>query len=272
MVLVLWDMTTRTLIVAVTMGLAGCGDAVRERDGNFSISETASFGPHTSTRASLRHGRKKLTSSLMSWSVDPRNPDRIVFEAVEPCGAWYYDGQAKSLRRVGGRNDYVEPRADLRSGHKPDSIEVAQRAAKWSPDGIHFWLTGLSLAVVDGRTGSRVRIDTALSTRDGGQVGIMPLSWSPSGYRLAMVVTAGSVDQDLVEISLSPFEARYVATIADSNPAAWGTGEGFQWVDERLRVATRRNVVERPASARGWRFAPPSKPGPAIPEPCDEAP
>lgn len=261
------------MIVAIALGLAACGDAVRERDGNFSIAETASqFGPHTYTRASLRHGRKKLTSSLMSWSVDPRNPDRIVFEAIEPCGAWYYDGQAKSLRRVGGRNDYVEPRADLRSGHKPDSIEVAQRAAKWSPDGIHFWLIGLSLAVVDGRTGSRVRIDSALSTRDGGQVSIMPLSWSPSGGRLAMVVNAGSIDQDLVEISLSPFQARYVATIADSTSAPVWTSKDFQWVDERLRVATQRHVVERPAGALSWRVAPPSKPGPSIPEPCDGAP
>ena len=66
--------------------LAACSRT--EREGNFSFRHhRREFAGHSSGWIELVHGGKVITARVGDWTVDPRNPDRIIYATEENTAA-----------------------------------------------------------------------------------------------------------------------------------------------------------------------------------------
>jgi|tagenome__1003787_1003787.scaffolds.fasta_scaffold20773502_2 hypothetical protein len=223
--------------------------------GHFDV-YTGSKQADSSVQSTLYYKHHLLTRRLNNYSLDPNDPDRILFSSDDifhgvdgACGTLLYDGRSRQL-------------TTLRPWPYAGNM--------WSPDS-HFVILDRA-TVHDLITGQEVDLTNAVSTIDGKRPDFRRLQWSPDSQRLAASImvpppnaddrTTVYRDQDLIEITLEPLSVRYVATIADSS-LVW-MEEDIRWVDGLLQVTApstpkRRIVIKSPESLT-WTTRPPTMP------------
>ena len=221
----------------------------RERAGHFDI-YTNSKAPDSSVQSALYYKGHQVTGRVSSYSLDPNNPDRILFSSDDIfhgseglCGTFLYDGQSRQLTRL---------------RRWPYSGRL------WSPDSRFILLDRATVRELS--TGEEVDLTDSVSRLDGDRVELSMLEWSPDSQRLAGVVTIAPdghiLNRDLVEISLAPPKVKYVATISDSS-LVW-TEKEIRWMGGELQVAAsstpERKIIVKSPEARGWTGNPPSVP------------
>jgi hypothetical protein len=220
-----------------------------ERAGHFDIYSNPKV-PDSSVSSALYYKQHRLSERLNGYSVDPNNPDRILFSSDDIfhgseglCGTFLYDGQSKKLTRL---------RPWPYSG------------GWWSPDSRFFLLDRAT--VREFLTGEEVDLTDSVSRADGSRVELSILQWSPDSQRLAAVIRISpdghERDLDLIEITLAPLSVRYVATISNSS-LVW-TEKEIRWSGGELQVAVpstpERQIVVKPLEELGWTTHPPSAP------------
>ena len=263
-------MMVRMGVLAWVMFASACKSRSTERDGNFSIrTVTEDAVGHRSSRTSLVYKGRTLNQALTDWTVDPRNPDRIVYASRIPCGTYLFNGKTGDSFVLAARDVIVHAATT-------DTPDFAG-STPWSPDGQYFWM-GNDIAapiVVDLHSFQQVALTDALSSA-GRRLEMTAVMWSPDSRRIAAVVQPGGYndpDRDLAAITLSPLSGEYVATMTDVAPHGlllWTTGD-FRWDDGKLVVGTsgRRGptVVRSPDRIR-WAPLPPTRPNVGMGNQC----
>jgi hypothetical protein len=235
----------------------------RTRSGQFNIYTTPKTADSVVLSA-LYYKRYLLTDKLSGYSLDPNNPDRILFASDDVfhgaeglCGTFLYDGQSKhltQLRRWPAHGD-------------------------WSPDGKSILFEGANHpSVRDLANGDDVNLTGLVSAKAQGKfLELSVLQWSPDSQRLAAalrvlpVPRAGEFNWDLVEISLAPLRVQYLATLRGDYPG-WMTDD-LDWSTGHLQPvpsSKHGSIVMKPLQEIGWTttpppYLPPSSEGPHLP-------
>ncbi|HXJ45445.1 MAG TPA: hypothetical protein VNK47_02130 [Candidatus Dormibacteraeota bacterium] len=220
-----------------------------ERAGHFDIYSNPKV-PDSSVSSALYYKRHRLSERLNGYSVDPNNPDRILFSSDdafhggdELCGTFVYDGQSNKLTRL---------RPWPYSGRL------------WSPDSRFILLDRATVRELS--TGEEVDLTDSVSREDGTRVDLSVLQWSPDSQRLAGFISISpdgyELDLDLIQIALTPLSVRYVATINNSS-RVW-TEKEIRWSRGELQAAVPSTpdlqIVVRPLEKLRWTSRPPSVP------------
>jgi len=234
--------------------LIACHAYTTERAGNFDIRSVREDAlGHSRTTMSLVYHRRTLTNFLTDWSVDPRNPDRIIYASRKPCGTFLFDGAT-------GRTSQLEKGPVVVHAASTDSPDFAA-SNPWSPDGQYFFIDNdiSEPAVVELRSGARVDLTDAVSV-DRRRLDMNALQWSPDGQRVAVVLQPGGYndpDRDLVAITLSPLQATYVATMTEGaghGRVLWTT-QDFHWDRGQLvtsAAGVNAAIMKRPPDQIRW--------------------
>ena len=219
----------------------------------FDVYTQAARSPDAPPRVSLYYKRRLLTNHYSSSALDRRSLGRLLFSADtevgtanDPCGTFLFDAATGRLDRVAGW---------------PDRLG----AWTWSPDGRKALLAGsagVTPEVVDLDTRDSVPLVAAVS-QNGGQLEMRALGWSPDGNRVAAVIhvsrgKGGEQDWDLIEITVSPLAATYVAT-KHASRATWDPID-IRWEDGRLvaaGVGRGTPITLNAEDDRGWTASPP---------------
>ena len=236
-------------VLALTPLLLGCTTWEREKVGNARIHRRrTTFAGHTASHAKLVYGWRTLASHLGDAAADPRDPDRILFSRARSAGeaarrdegTFLFDGHTGKLRRVASESYGVG---------EPGDPRLPQRRSRWSPDGRRVFVDDLwDPLVVDLRSGQAVRVAAVAGV--GGS--LRAWSWSPSGRRMAVVISNERdmrTDQDLVAIDVETGEVEYVATLAGGatrGTTLWSDGD-FRWDGERLVTVGGHGFRRRPS-------------------------
>jgi hypothetical protein len=228
----------------------------RTRSGQFEIYTTPKAADSVVLSA-LYHKRHLLTERLSDYSLDPNNPDRILFASDDVfhgaeglCGTFLYDGQSKhltQLRRWPAHGD-------------------------WSPDSKSILFEGANHpSVRDLVNGDEVNLTGLVSAKAEGKfLALSVLQWSPDSQRLAAALRvlpvpgAGEFDWDLVEISLAPLRVQYLATLRGDYPG-WMTDD-IDWSAGRLQPvpsSKHGSIVMKPLQEIGWTTTRPPYPPPS---------
>lgn len=249
---------TRLAAVLLAGGLAaaGCGPSGdRTPLGVFDLYTQAPRSADARPRVSLYYKRRLLTNRYGTSALDPRGSGRILFSGdtefssdKDPCGTFLFDAATGRLDRIAAW---------------PDGLG----AWSWSPDGQKALLggyAGVTPEVVDLGSRESVPLVSAVS-QNGAQLEMHALGWSPDSERIAAVIHVprgadGEQDWDLVELTLSPLAAAYVAT-KHATRATWDAID-YRWQDGRLSAvgAGRGTPTTRKADDDlGWTASPPDQ-------------
>ena len=252
-------------VLPTALFLLACHAYTAERAGNLEIRSVRedALGHSRTTMSLVYHGRT-LTGALTDWSVDPRNPDRIVYASRKPCGTFLFDGAT-------GQTSQLEKGPVVVHALSSDSPDFAA-SNPWSPNSQYIWLDSdvAEPVAVELRSGARLDLTDALSA-DHKRLSMTALQWSPDGRRIAAVVQPGGYndpDRDLVAIALSPLQATYVATMTEGaghGRILWTTHD-FHWEGDQLVTSpagSNAAIMKRPpdqirwtaTSPRAWRAA-----------------
>ena len=219
----------RHAFLAACLAAAACGPSgARTPLGSFDVYRESKGLPDSLPRASLYYRHHLLTNRYGAGALDPRNDGRILFSGdtefnsdKDPCGTFLFDAATGRQERLAAWPDGLGPWT-------------------WSPDGRKILLVGGGTApeVLDLDTRESVPLASTVS-RDGKQLDVHALGWSPDSQRIAAVVevpasATGSHERewDLIEITLDPLSAAYVATMRGAT-ANWAPPE-YRWQDGRL--------------------------------------
>lgn len=226
-----------------------------ERTGHFDIYTSSKAVPDLSVSSALYDSRRRLTDHLTAYSVDPNNPDRIIFSSDDVyhakesvCGTFYYDRQAMKL---------IQLRPWPYAGRSPIT---------WSPDSRYLLIDRVTVREL--LTGHEIDLGDYISKKDGQRPDLEMIQWSPDNRKLAArlgpIAEAGHRDEDLIEITVSPVSFRYVASIRDAS-LVW-TDKQIQWAAGNLEVVTPaptdRPIIVKPAEELAWVAASPTIPAP----------
>jgi hypothetical protein len=220
---------TRGWLAGVLL-LGACGYST-EKVGNFVVHKhREEFAGHSRTTSRLTYRDKTLSRVLSDITMDPRNPDRVVFASREPCGTFFFDGKAGRLLQIDAGPDVVGSNED---------VAGFQGSSPWSPNGAYVFI-GNDVArptVIELRSGAHVDLSDALSA-DYHRLSVRAYQWAPSSDRLAVVVEPGGYndpDRDLAMITLDPLHADYVATMqSDHGGLLMWTTSDFSWDGDAL--------------------------------------
>jgi hypothetical protein len=254
-------------ILAVCLAAAACGPSGdRTPLGGFDVYRESGRLPDSRSRMSLYYRRHLLTNRYGAAALDPRNPGRILFSGdtesnsdADPCGTFLFDAATARQERIAAWPDGLGPWT-------------------WAPDGRRILLVGGGTApeVLDLDTRDSVVLASALSL-NGQQLDLHALGWSPDSQRIAAVVElpvqegGRERDWDLIEITLDPLSAAYVATMRGV-AANWAPPE-YRWQDGRLiSVGQGRQlpIFRKADSDIGWTPTPPEVVKRAPPFPCTQ--
>jgi hypothetical protein len=245
--------------LALLFLLAGCAWLDTHRVGNFELRKSRQhFGGHSSGTIALHYRGIQLAEKIGDWSVDPRNPDRIIYTSSgnsEPCGTFFYDGRSGADWKMSSRRMGVHPASD-------DSPEDDAGTETWSPDGRYVY--------AGNETGHPVVFDlierrefdlTDAVSIEGRRLEMDATLWSPDSRRIAVEIAPNGYngDRDLATVTLSPLRAEYVASMTGSLPL-WTTTD-YYWSGELLvvRPTTKyQPVFSKTPKHITWTSSPPS--------------
>lgn len=221
------------------------------------------FDIYTSPKASDQHvssalyySRHRLTNYLNDYSVDPNNPDRIIFSSDDIydskesiCGTFLYNGESRQLIQL-----------------RP--WPYAGRSMSWSPDSRSILLDRATIREL--ATAREVDLTEFVSKKNGERVELKPLQWSPDSKRLAAALSVSTTSrdwgEDLVEITISPPSFRYIASRSGSS-LVW-TDEQIRWTGGELQVPVggtgKQNIFVKPLDDLAWTSNPPNFPPPPL--------
>ena len=258
----------RYALVAMLMA-AACGPSgERTRIGEFDLYMQTGGTAGGRVSRSLYYRRRLLTNRFGASALDPMNPGRILFSGdtefnseKDPCGTFLFDAATGGQEKVAAW---------------PDGLG----AWTWSPDGRKLLLlgsAGMYPEVLDLSTRESVPLASAMS-QNGEQLELRAIGWSPDSQRVAAVVhltrdaqANRAQDWDLVEITLTPLAAAYVATMQAAS-VTWDPTE-YRWQDGRLTSvgAGRRFPIIRKADGEvGWTPIPPDSVTRSPASPCSQ--
>jgi hypothetical protein len=236
------------------LAAAACGPSGdRTPLGVFDLYTERTKTPDAPPRVSLYYKRRLLTGRYGAAALDPRTPGRILFSAdagsasdTDPCGTFVFDAATGRLDRIAAW---------------PDALG----AWSWSPDAQKALLVGyagVTPEIVDVATHDSLPLVSAVS-QNGAQLEMHALGWSPDGDRVAAVIhvpggASGEQDWDLIEVTVSPLAAAYVATKRAAR-ATWEASE-YRWQDGRLTAAGSGRgtpITQKTGDDLGWAASPP---------------
>ena len=222
-------MSSKWILVPIVCLAAACSPT--ERMGNYTLRHhRESFGGHSSGTIELLSGGNVITPRLNGWSVDPRNPDRILYATSEKtprgCGTFLLDAKSGAVRQLSRRSIVVS---------QMDRGRSVYYSNEWSPDGRYLYL-GNDIGrpfVFDTRDNRTIDLTRTVS-RDGYRLSMHATEWSADSSRLAVTIAVDGYtgDYDLTVMTIDPLAVRSVATITGSLPlwtpadAIGGTARG----------------------------------------------
>lgn len=241
------------MAIVVACLMSACSTTT-ERAGSFTLrKERETFLGHSSTTISLLHGRRVISQRVSDWSVDPRNPDRIVFSTLvdegSGCGTYLFDARTNASWRLSPRAMIVHP------GFEDSPVDAAG-TDPWSPDG-RYVFAGNDISrplVVDLVERRIIELSDSLS-KDGRRVEVRATVWSPDSRKLAVEVAANGYNggRDLAAITISPLSVEYAASMDGSLPL-WTTAD-YRWQGDALVAsAAGKNgpIIRRSLAEVGW--------------------
>ena len=223
----------------------------RTRSGHFDIYATPKTADSVVLSA-LYYKHHLVTERLNDYSLDPSNPDRILFSSDDVfhgarglCGTFLYDGRSKQLTQL--------RRWPAHGG--------------WSPDGKSILFEPASHpSVRDVATSDEVNLTGLVSAKEKGKfLELSVFQWSPDSQRLAGALRVlpaalpSEFDWDLVEITIAPLGVQYLATLRGGYPG-WTTDD-IAWSGLRLQSvpsSKHGSIVVKPPEGLGWTTTPPS--------------
>ena len=213
------------ILLPVVCLAAACSQT--ERVGNFTLRHHhESFGGHSSGPIELLYRGKVITPRVHGWSVDPRNPDRILYATTTKtdhgCGTFFMDAKSGMVRQLSPRSIVV-----TQWGAHPLS---GYESNEWSPDGRYVYL-GNDISrpfVFDSRDQRTIDLTAAVS-REGRRLELHATEWSADSQRLAVIIAPDGYhgDYDLTAMTIDPLTVEYVATMTGSLPL-WTTAD-YRW-------------------------------------------
>lgn len=249
--------------VAISLALAACGGSTTESAGNFTLRhQRTEFGGHSATKTTLSYQSRTLAEHLSDWTVDPSNPDHIVYAARSEeaggslCGTFYFDGKSSSETPW-----KLSARVLIVHDASKDSPDRAG-ASPWSPDGRYIYV-GNDIAqpvVFDVIERRPIEIASFLSV-DGKRLELVARVWSPDSRHLAVEVAPNGYNggRDLAVIRVLPPFIEYMASMNGPLPL-WTTAD-YQWSGTTLLVnESGKNgpIVRKASDEIPWTFGAPS--------------